>query len=104
MVGFDHRNHVLIVGTETQLLNTELVATATSWVRPLDELRPLECTARVRSRAEDAPCEVIVYENETVRVRFKDPQRAITPGQAIVFYSGAEVLGGGFIERAGPVQ
>lgn len=103
VVGFDHRNNVLVVGREEQLLNTELVATNTNWVRPIDEMRTIDCSARVRSRSEEAPCEVIAYENNTVRVRFKNPQRAITPGQAIVFYSGEEVLGGGFIERAGPV-
>lgn len=103
VVGFDHRNHVLIVGREEQLLNTELVATQTNWVRPIDQMRPIACSARIRSRSEESPCEVIAYENDTVRVRFKNPQRAVTPGQAIVFYSDNEVLGGGFIERAGPI-
>jgi tRNA-specific 2-thiouridylase len=56
---------------------------------------------RVRYRHEAAPAAITPLEGSRVRVRFDQPQRAVTPGQATVFYRGDEVVGGGWIERKG---
>jgi tRNA-specific 2-thiouridylase len=104
VVGFEPRNHVLIVGPEHSLLQDSLIATDVNWIAPvLAEcgLRSLECSAKIRSMAAEAPCRVTLFENSSVHVEFTQKQRAITPGQAIVFYQGREVLGGGFIDHAG---
>jgi tRNA-specific 2-thiouridylase len=104
VVGFEAKNHVLIVGPEEKLLEQSLVATDTNWIAPLHSqfgLRGIECSAKIRSMAGEAPCRVTLFENNTVHVEFAEKQRAITPGQAIVFYQGREVLGGGFIDHAG---
>ena len=52
---------------------------------------------RVRNRHEPAPAEITPLDATTARATFRNPQRAITPGQAAVFYSGELVLGGGWI-------
>ncbi len=99
VVGFDAINHVLIVGPEEELFHRELIATKINWIRPVDGIRSISCKAKIRSRHDEATCLVTTFENDTVQVEFEEAQRAITPGQAIVFYDGDEVLGGGFIDR-----
>ena len=56
--------------------------------------------AKIRSRSEPAPATVLSCVSGTVRVRFERPQRAVTPGQALVLYDGDLVLGGGTINAA----
>ncbi len=99
VVDFDPVNHVLIVGPETELFHQELIATKMNWIRPITGIQSIPCKAKIRSRHEEAECRVTPFENDTVIVEFTEAQRAITPGQAIVFYEGQEVLGGGFIDR-----
>jgi tRNA-specific 2-thiouridylase len=54
------------------------------------------CTAKTRYRQQDQDCEVAV-EGDTLEVRFDQPQRAVTPGQSVVFYAGEACLGGAVI-------
>ena len=100
VIAMDPVNHVLLVGPEQYLFEKELIAEQVSWVHPVNELGVIRCKAKIGPQHEEAPCAVSVFENNTVRVEFEEAQRAITPGQAIVFYDGDEVLGGGFIYRA----
>ena len=77
------------------LFRRELTATQANWFRkPLDAFR---CEARVRYRQPVAWCEVKIVGDE-VLVCFDEPQRAVTPGQSIVFYDGEEMLGGAVIQ------
>ena len=80
-----------------------LVATELSWVSltapsPL----PLSCRAKVRYRQEDQACRITQIESGNIRVEFDRPQRAITPGQSVVFYLDQVCLGGGVIREVGP--
>ena len=59
----------------------------------------IECTAKFRYRQPDSKVTVTVKGDKAV-VNFDQPQRAVTPGQAVVFYDGDECLGGGLIDRA----
>jgi tRNA-specific 2-thiouridylase len=59
---------------------------------------PFNCSARIRYRQEPQPCVIERIEEDRVTVRFPEPQRAVTPGQSIVFYDGDHMLGGGIIE------
>ena len=62
---------------------------------------PIEVTAKIRYKAQDAPATLTTH-GEWAEIRFHEPQRAITPGQAVVFYSGDRVIGGGIIEVEAP--
>jgi len=85
------------VGEEKELWRDSLEARDVNWIAwpGLDE--PLEATVKIRYRHEPAPARIEPADLATVRVHFHTPQRAITPGQAAVFYRGDEVLGGGWI-------
>lgn len=81
------------------LMAARLVATRAHWITGRPPRLPLECTARTRHRQPDRPCRVAPGDAEGVlQVRFEQPQRALTPGQFIVFYAGEECLGGATIE------
>ena len=70
---------------------------ATSWVAGTTPREPVRAEVRVRHRAEARPAWIEAGEGGAATVRFDDPVRAVTPGQAAVFYRGATVLGGGWI-------
>jgi tRNA-specific 2-thiouridylase len=87
----------IAVGPETALLRSELIAHDVNWIAPLPA-GERQATVKVRYRAADAGATLAPLDGSRVLVRFADPQRAVTPGQAAVFYDGEECLGGGWIE------
>ena len=93
----DAANNRLIVGTEDQLFTSTLFATDLSWVSGEAPTDTTSMTAKVRYKSPEVP--LTLYLNDGVaRVDFHQPQRAISPGQSVVFYQGDAVLGGGVIE------
>jgi len=101
----DQARNVLVVvqGHEhPSLMNRTLSATGAHWIAGHPPRLPLDCTARVRHRQADRPCRVEPGDGDGVlRVRFGQPQRALTPGQFVVFYAGDECLGGATIAAVG---
>ena len=87
----------LIAGTEAELLSNNLFANELSWVSGKTPHDTADVTAKVRYKSPEAAAELRLS-NGTAEVRFQQPQRAIAPGQAVVFYHGEAVLGGGIIE------
>lgn len=85
------------VGGEADLAGRELVARELSWVGAAPR-GPLACGAKVRSRSPEAEALVIPLADGRAKVAFAEPQRALAPGQAVVFYRDDEVLGGGWID------
>lgn len=90
-------SHDVILGDKEDLLESELTAAEVNWLiePPRDSLR---CTAKIRYRHEAAAAIVQPLPENQVRVEFDEPQSAITPGQAVVFYQDDELLGGGWIQ------
>ncbi|MCF7969181.1 MAG: hypothetical protein K9K68_08470, partial [Methylococcaceae bacterium] len=82
------------------MLSDSLGAGTLDWCQDFSLEGPLRCEAKTRYRQPDQACVVEPLENGRCRVRFVDPQRAVTPGQSEVFYRGEECLGGGIIESA----
>ncbi|HXZ11253.1 MAG TPA: tRNA 2-thiouridine(34) synthase MnmA, partial [Candidatus Sulfotelmatobacter sp.] len=97
VVALDRANNRLIVGDDAELRRSTCGVRSVNWI-PFETPRaPVEAMVRIRNRHEPAAAEVIALSPATARVVFREPQRAITPGQAAVFYSGEQVLGGGWI-------
>lgn len=97
VIKLDIQKNQVIVGTEQDLYSKELIADEINWLA-IDQLKePLKLKAKVRYRAKEAECTVYPIENEQVKVIFDEPQRAITPGQSVVFYDKDIVVGGGKI-------
>ncbi|MBK1723751.1 tRNA 2-thiouridine(34) synthase MnmA [Thiocystis violacea] len=99
----DAAGNRLVVVQETHhplLMSTGLNALRSHWIsgQPPAPL-PFACLCRLRHRQPLQDCEVLSVDNGQCRVRFLAPQRAVTPGQSIVFYRDTQCLGGAVIER-----
>ncbi|MDY3198581.1 MAG: tRNA 2-thiouridine(34) synthase MnmA [Pseudomonadaceae bacterium] len=100
----DLDRNVLVVGQGNDhpwLFSSALECSLIYWVNPMDIQEPLRLTAKVRYRQPDQDCTLEPVDGGWL-IRFDEPQRAVTPGQSIVFYQGEVCLGGGVIETAIP--
>jgi tRNA-specific 2-thiouridylase len=70
-----------------------------NWIRLVAEGEALEAHVKIRHNHPGAPAQVEAHGAHEASITFHQPQRAITPGQAAVFYDGDEVVGGGWIDR-----
>ncbi len=96
VISKDAASNTVLLGDESELYTRELTASRVNWIEP-EPAAPMRVAAKTRySQCEAAatvtPC------GDTVRVRFDEPQRAVTAGQAVVFYDGERVVGGGTIK------
>ncbi len=99
VTGIDPELNVITIGPEEKLLSGGLIAEQVNWVGSAPS-GPVRADVKIRYRTPAAPALVTPLADRAVRVEFDVPQRAITPGQAAVFYDGDAVLGGGAILRA----
>ncbi|MBG9979694.1 tRNA 2-thiouridine(34) synthase MnmA [Facklamia sp. DSM 111018] len=104
VIGKDMTTQTLYVGQgfhHENLYSDYLEASDLSFTGPLPDQKEFTCTAKFRYRQQDIPVKVFLSEDgQKARVEFVDPARAVTPGQAVVFYQGDECLGGGLIDAA----
>ncbi len=101
VVGKDLESNVLHVAQGNDnpaLFSSQLSTGEVYWVSGEPPATPLRCSAKVRYRQSDQACE-LAPEGAGYRVVFEQPQRAVTPGQSVVFYDGDRCLGGGVIEQ-----
>ena len=92
-------SRTVVIGDREELLSGGLRASEINWlIEP--PLTPLPCQVKIRYRHQPAPASVRALEGGQAEVRFEEQQTAITPGQAVVFYDGERVLGGGWIDEA----
>ncbi|HZZ78563.1 MAG TPA: tRNA 2-thiouridine(34) synthase MnmA, partial [Gemmataceae bacterium] len=89
----------VVIGDREELLSRTLLASRVNWLIDAPP-SPLECRAKIRYRHDAAAATVTPLADGAVRVDFAEPQSAITPGQAVVFYDGTRLLGGAWIEKA----
>jgi tRNA-uridine 2-sulfurtransferase len=97
----DMQRNVLIVGQghdHPRLQSDGLLAKQLHWVNPDAITTEFNCTAKSRYRQDDFECKVEKIDDEHWRVIFEQPQRAVTPGQSVVFYQDDACLGGGIID------
>lgn len=99
VVGIDAARNRIIVGDQGELLRAEFTARGVNWIAFDNPDEPVRADVRIRYRHEPAPATITPLEDHRARIVFDKPQRAITPGQATVFYRGDEVIGGGWITK-----
>ncbi|MFQ3597138.1 MAG: tRNA 2-thiouridine(34) synthase MnmA [Chloroherpetonaceae bacterium] len=94
-----YETNTIVVGKDEDLLHDGLIANQVNWIAFAELDAPIRCEAKIRYKDKPEPCMVSREQNGAALVKFDQPKRAITPGQAVVFYNGEEVLGGGFIQQ-----
>ncbi len=99
VVQIERAKNQIIAGEKDELDSMEFTAKGVNWVAFDTPNEPVRASVKVRYRHEPAPATIHALEENRARIVFDEPQSAITPGQATVFYNGEECVGGGWIER-----
>ena len=90
-------DNTVVLGEGAELYSSEALVGDVNWISGEAPSSPLHCNVKIRYRQPEQPATVTPGPDGRVTVTFDEPQRAITPGQAAVFYDGDNVLGGGVI-------
>jgi len=100
VISIDPAKKQVVVGEDRELYRSRFRVREVNWIRPLAPGDAVNAHVKIRHNHPGAAARVEALANSQARVDFIEPQRAITPGQAAVFYDGDEVLGGGWISPA----
>ena len=98
VIALEPATGTVVVGEDRELYASGFIASNLNWVAIGNLERELETQARIRYNGSAAPAAITLAGPHSIECRFKEPQRAVTPGQAAVFYDRERVLGGGTIE------
>lgn len=99
VISIDAEHNRVVVGQQEELLRAEFTAAGVNWIAFNAPETPVRAEVRVRYRHLAAPATITPQGNGRAQIVFDEAQRAITPGQATVFYRGDEVIGGGWIVK-----
>ena len=99
VVQIERAKNQIIVGESDELESLELIAKGVNWVALDEPSEPVRAAVKVRYRHDPSMATIHAMPESRARIVFDEPQRAITPGQATIFYNGDEVAGGGWITR-----
>ncbi len=99
VVQIERLKNQIIAGEKEELNATEFIARGVNWVAFDEPGEPVRASVKVRYRHEPADATIYALKNNRARIVFDEPQSAITPGQATVFYNGEETVGGGWIVK-----
>ena len=98
VIRVDAGKNQVIVGSNKEVFTKGLVANQLNWVSVADVTEPVEALAKIRYGAKEAKAQLLPNGDGTLKVLFPEMQRAVTPGQSVVFYEAdGRVLGGGII-------
>jgi tRNA-specific 2-thiouridylase len=99
VLALDPSDQTVVVGPRAALDRTTLTASSVRWVAGAPPGGPVRAGVQIRHRHAPAPALVHPLPGDRAQVHFDEPQRAVSPGQAAVFYADDEVVGGGWIDR-----
>lgn len=99
VVQIERARNQIIAGEKEELNSLEFTAKGVNWVAFDIPIEPVRASVKVRYRHEPAPATIYALPDNCARIVFDEPQAAITPGQATVFYDGEETVGGGWIVK-----
>lgn len=97
VVRIDAETKRVVIGTQEELLRTELTARAANWLIETPR-EPIECEVKIRYKNQPAPATVTPLPTGRMHITMHEPRAGVAPGQAVVCYDGDRVLGGGWIE------
>ena len=103
VVHIDAQSNRVVLGRGENLLRSTLWASGVSFTSGVVPTGEIEVRAKIRYKAPES-CATMVAHGDQAEIRFQEPQRAVTPGQAVVFYRGQELIGGGTIELEPPAS
>lgn len=99
VVDIDVEKNLVILGEESEIFTDSLIAGDLNFISVEDLKGEMRVKAKIRYSAKEADAVIFKVDDEKIKVVFDAPQRAITPGQSVVFYDGDVVVGGGVIEK-----
>jgi tRNA-specific 2-thiouridylase len=97
-VNIDAAANSVTVGPREALQRTSLTASGVNWIAGTPPPAGTRVCAQIRYKHREAPAAITPFDRARVDVVFDGPQNAVAPGQAVVFYDGESVLGGGWID------
>ncbi|MCJ7791030.1 MAG: tRNA 2-thiouridine(34) synthase MnmA [Dehalococcoidia bacterium] len=102
VIRIEPESNRIVLGPEKELYSQKLTARKLSWISGKVPREPITARAKIRYKSKE-PEAILFFRNDSVDVHFTQPQKAVTPGQAIVFYNLDEILGGGIIASPQPI-
>ncbi|GAH95884.1 unnamed protein product, partial [marine sediment metagenome] len=98
VIRIEPEHNKIVLGDKRELYSQKVTAQKLNWVAGKPLPGPITAAAKIRYKSREAAANLFPKE-DYANICFLEPQRAVTPGQAIVFYKGDEVLGGGIISN-----
>lgn len=101
VVAISPEERTIVLGTDDDLLERDVAVSDVNWIGPAPQIdTPIRASAKIRYRHPPCAATIVPLADGRATIRFDEPQRAITPGQAAVFLDGDTILGGGWIDSA----
>jgi len=101
VVAIRPEDNTVVLGDEIEVFSPDLTASDLNFISIAALKDEMRVTAKIRYSAKEASAVVRPLKDGRVSVKFDEPQRAVTPGQSVVFYEGDAIVGGGVIDQAG---
>lgn len=101
VIAVEPEGDAIVVGRKAEVYSRELVASELNWIAITRPEQPIKVKAKIRYQHQEAAAVLTPRGKDSVHIKFAEPQMAISPGQAVVFYDGDTVIGGGTIEPRG---
>lgn len=98
VISIDAKTNTVVIGPNDNLFSTKLYADNVHWISRTVPDKPIIAQVKIRYKHAPAEATIIVQKNNTATITFNNPQRAVTPGQSVVFFIDNVVLGGGIIK------